>query len=349
MASTLEREGRGLLRPPLLVWPLNIYSLTAQLLVLRNPTPLKAEGLVGHYYDGLLDFLGRSPEEGGLGRELWVFTYDWRQSCHYAGGALTEFITQKLLEANTRRAAQNLPPWEGVDLISHSMGGFVVRSAQREFAAPIRRAVYIASGHYGFTKAYFALHPDTATKLLDDFIKDFIPGWYWDLVKTLPNVWFLQGWLAKLLRTFPAMYELLPDQFYLEEPPGLVLDATQTPPMPITGLEETYYRHGWRLPPVLHARIAEGMRFKERLGRDLPGEANLVIYAAAEPTYARVTYSGYLHSPERLLLGDGTVTASSANRAQNATQVVVEATHTQIPNLPATHEAIRSFFFPPEA
>lgn len=347
MASNLERPGKGLLRPPLPVWPVNVYILAAQLRALRNQTPLKANGLVGNYYDGLLEFITCAREQGGLGRTLdedfWIFAYDWRQSCHYSGQKLAEFIGAKLTEANTRRIELGLPPCKKVDIINHSMGGFVTRSAIKEFGAPVRRVVYIASGHYGFTKAYFALHPRTTSRVLDDFVKDFIPGWYWDLLKVLPNIWFLQGWLAKLLRTLPAMYELLPDQYYLEEPPALVLDAIQSPPQPVTGLKESYFRHGWRFPTEMQARVRAAMQFKERLGRDLPGRANLEIYATTLPTYAQVQYRRRFGAIEKLPLGDKTVTAPSINRAQGATQVIIEAAHTQLPNLPDTHKAIRKF------
>lgn len=347
MASSLERPGRGLLLPPLGVWPLNLLTLTTQLFILRNPTPLRAVGLVGRYYDGLLDFLIRPGAAGGLGltpsQNCWIFPYDWRQSCQQSGQELALFIERKLAEANERRAKYGLPAWQSVDVINHSMGGFVTRSAQRQWGAPVRRVVYVASGHYGVTKAYFVLHPDTATRVLDDFIKDFLPGWYWDLLKTLPNVWFLQGWLAKLLRTLPAMYELLPDQFYLEETPGLLLDASQTPPQPVLGIENTYFQHSWRLPTVLQPRVRQAMQFKESLGRDLPGPENLVIYSSSLPTYVRASYQHRLEAPELLPVGDRTVTASSANRAAPATRLELEATHIELANHPTAHEAILKF------
>ncbi len=347
MASRLERVGSSLLRPTLSVWPLGVLTLTSQLQILRNPALLKADGLVGHYYDSLLDFITRPLKAGGLGRTLerdsWVFAYDWRQSCHASGGLLAEFIGEKLAEANQRRKAAGLPTWKKVDLICHSMGGTIVRSAQIEFRAPVRRAAYIASGHYGFAKAYLALHPDTATKLLDDFVSDFIPTGYWDLLKTLPNVWFLQSWLAKLLRTFPAMFELLPDQFYLEAPPGLLSDGSYNPPRPISGVKETYFEHSWRLPPQLNHLVWEAMQFKTRLGRDLPGKYNLMVYATTLPTYTHATASRKLELLERLSAGDGTTTAASVDRAQPARHIQVEATHTLLPSQPATHAAIRAF------
>jgi hypothetical protein len=223
------------------------------------------------------------------------------------------------------------------------MGGFVTRSAQKQFKAPLRRISYLGSGHYGFAKAYFALHPATVAKLLDDFVKDFIPGWYWDLIKVLPNVWYLQGWLAKLLRTFPSMYELLPDRYYLEEEPGLLIDTNSAEPQRVVGADETYFQHSWKLPQELHQKVWYGLKFKEQLGRDLPGKYNMTIYADNIPTYTRANFGRYMEHPVRLPIGDGTVTASSANRATPAKLVVIEASHIQLTNLPETHKVIRRF------
>ncbi len=347
MASTLERERRGLLSLSSTVWPLNVVTLTTQLWGLRNQNSLKATDLIAGYYDSLLDFVTGPQAGGGLGRKtnesFWVFTYDWRQSCHDSGQALAIFIKEKLDEANQRRDKEGLPLWDKVDIINHSLGGFVTRSTIQEFAAPVRRVVYIASGHYGFAKSYFVLHPASVGKMLDDFVIDFIPSWYWNLLKLLPNIWYLQGWLAKLLRTFPSVYEMLPDQFYLEEEPGLILDASTTPPRKIYGVEATYFENPWEFPLEMQSRAKQAFEFKTRLGRDLPGKDNLVIYAETLPTYAQVTYNGQLEKPEQLAIGDGTVIGASVSRAQPATQLKIEASHTRLPNHPQVHAAIRGF------
>ncbi len=347
MASNLWRVRKGLLTLPVLAWPLNIYTLTAQLILLSEQYPLKAEGLVGNYYDGLIDFITRPSERGGLGRKrdenFWVFAYDWRQSCEVSGRELYDFICDKLARANALRSVRGLPAWEKVDIINHSMGGFVTRSAQVEYLAPVRRVVYIASGHYGVAKAFFALHPDTAPTLIDDFIKGFLPGWYWDLLKAFPNVWFLQNWLLRLVGSFQSMYELLPDSFYLDEEQSLIIDTTSTPPVSVKGVEDTYYKHAWQLTTAQQLKVRQAMRFKERLGRELPGQENLVIYCASMPTYAHANYDGQLEYPERLTIGDLTVTEVSANHDEKATRITVEGAHAELPNLPATHEAIRPF------
>lgn len=347
MGSKLWRNRRGLLLPSVLAWPLNLYSLSVQLLLLEEVYPLQADGLVGHYYDGLLNFVTRPLAQGGLGREkernFWVFAYDWRQSCQKSGQVLAEFIKKKLTEANLQRKAQNLPPWQNVDVINHSMGGFVVRSAMLEQAAPVRRVVYIASGHYGIAKAFFALHPDSVHQIIEDFVKELLPGWQWDLLKASPNVLFVEGWLARVVGSFQAMYELLPDQFYLSDEHSLILDNTVSPPQPIQGVEETYYKNRWQLPQAQQIRVKQAMQFKEKLGRALPGEQNLVLYSASLPTYAYANYNGKLLQPQHLPNGDLTVTEASTNHDERATRLAIAGKHTELPNLPTAHEAIRTF------
>jgi len=347
MGSKLWRPRRGLFLPSVLVWPLNLYALSLQLLLLEEEYPLQADGLVGHYYDGLLDFITRPKPQAGLGYKkdlnFWIFAYDWRQSCHNSGQALAKFISQKLLEANTRRIAQGLAGWQDVDIINHSMGGFVARSAMLEHAAPVNRVVYLASGHYGIAKAFFALHPDSVNQIIDDFVKDLLPGWYWDLLKASPNALFIEGWLARVVGSFQAIYELLPDQFYLNAENSLIIDNTVSPPVPIKGLEETYYKHSWQLPPPQQIRLKQAMQFKEKLGRVLPGEQNLVLYSASLPTYAYANYNGKLLQPQRLPNGDLTVTEASTNHDERATRLAISGKHTELPNLLASHAAIKVF------
>src|SRR5216110_2773094 len=100
MASNLWRKQRGLLSLPLLVWPLSLYTLTAQLIRLRDGRPLQAKGLVYNYYQGLCAFITAPRDKGGLGRvpgeNFWIFAYDWRQSSAVSGQELANFIREKL-------------------------------------------------------------------------------------------------------------------------------------------------------------------------------------------------------------------------------------------------------------
>ncbi len=350
LASQLWTVPRLLLSPPVLAWPLNPLSLTAQLYFLRASNRLAADGLVKGYYESLIEFIGGPVEQGGLGRrggeDFWVFPYDWRQSSRQTGKQLSQFITDKLAQFNLSRAAQGRPALQKVDLINHSLGGFVARAAIKLYQAPVERVVYIASPHHGVVKAYFALHPDLRTALVDEFITGFVPGLYWNWLKTMPNVVFTERWLMRLLADFPSLYELLPDRFYFEGGQNLLVDTTRQPSEPVRGLEETYYRHEWQLPLAQQARVREAMNFKEELGPDLPEEQNLVIYADSLPTPAQTNFSGRLEHPRSLAIGDGTVTAPSAAPGDQAQGIIIEGLHSKLPSLPATHRAIRDFLVP---
>ena len=335
---------RNSLLPAQLAWPLNLYGLTSQLTLLEEVYPLEARGLVPGYYQELLTFITNSPDEGGLGHTLdenfWVFAYDWRQSCRISGHQLQKFIIEKLAAANAYRTAQNLPAWQSVDIINHSMGGLVTRVAISSFVAPVERVVYIGSGDYGIAKAFFALHHHTVPKLVDEFVSDFLPGWYWDLLKALPNIWLMQNWLIRLLGTFQAMYELLPDNFYLDDSHNLIVNAANEP---VFGSEATYFNDVWQLAPAQQGRVRQAIHFKEMLGQALPGDKNLLIYCDNLPTYTYAHFTTRLEYPVRSNTGDGTVPGHSINRDIRAARVLVEGLHSQLPDFPATHQAIREF------
>jgi pimeloyl-ACP methyl ester carboxylesterase len=91
-----------------------------------------ATGLLPGAYDYIISAIirwGYTP-----GNNFWTFPYDWRQSSKISGQMLANFIKNKNLD--------------DVDIICHSMGGFVTRFAKNQ-GAPIKRTAYIASPHYG--------------------------------------------------------------------------------------------------------------------------------------------------------------------------------------------------------
>lgn len=349
MASSMWTRPTFALIPPVLAWPLNAYSITAQLFLLRSNNPLEADGLVKGYYDELIHFICRSPAENGLGcdegQTFWVFPYDWRQSCRENGYKLAQFIHDKLERANSQRLSLGLSPYRQVDIINHSMGGIITRAALRLYNAPVQRVVYIGSPHYGSTKAYFALHPDTVGGIIDEFVKDFLPGWYWDLLKALPNVFLVQEWLIRLIAGFPAIYELLPDEFYLDDTSYLLLDNSRELNRPILGVEETYFRNPWQMPPVRQAKIRQALEFKAALGADLPGEQNLVIFAGSLPTYTFASYHNHrLEHPQKVSNGDFTVTSNSARPVKATEQVQIDVPHSKLPTSEEVHQAILQFY-----
>jgi pimeloyl-ACP methyl ester carboxylesterase len=113
----------------------------------NNDMKVVATSLIPFAYDSLIKSIlawGYKPNI-----DFWIFPYDWRQSNRISGHLLTKFIEEK-----TEGRCDD----EGVDIISHSMGGIIARAASLN-GAPIRRAAYIACPHLGSPLAYFILHP----------------------------------------------------------------------------------------------------------------------------------------------------------------------------------------------
>jgi hypothetical protein len=65
------------------------------------------------------DINSMSSSWGYTPDNFWTFPYDWRQSNNISGKMLADFIKNKIHGTN----------WDGVDVVCHSMGGLVVRTA----------------------------------------------------------------------------------------------------------------------------------------------------------------------------------------------------------------------------
>jgi pimeloyl-ACP methyl ester carboxylesterase len=161
-------------------------------------------GLLPGAYDGIIRAI---IKEWGykIGNNFWTFTYDWRQSNDISGQMLAEFIKDKIQDNNN---------WDGVDIICHSMGGFVTRAAAYNHGADeyIKRTVYIASPHFGNPLSYFELHPDIHNVGFYDFYEK---GPMTDQVRyIIPH---FEEKINNLYRKWPSAYELMPDEFYLGE------------------------------------------------------------------------------------------------------------------------------------
>ncbi len=96
----------------------------------------------------------------GRPKTLWVFPYDWTQSCDDAGRELASFIAGTVIPSTSLVR-------DGVDIVNHSMGGVVTRAARQCHGAPIMRSAYIASPHNGALEAYLALHPAIGLPIFD--------------------------------------------------------------------------------------------------------------------------------------------------------------------------------------
>src|SRR6185437_7185262 len=105
--------------------------------------PVEAHSLLPLAYDVLISaIIGMGYE---MEKNFWAFPYDWRQSNEISGQMLARLIEDKNLDS--------------VDIVCHSMGGFVSRAAHKQ-GAHIKRAIYIASPHFGNPLAYFELNPE---------------------------------------------------------------------------------------------------------------------------------------------------------------------------------------------
>jgi pimeloyl-ACP methyl ester carboxylesterase len=233
-------------------------------------------------------------------QNFWIFPYDWRQSNDISGKLLADFITKKIEEGKVNRN-------DGVDVVNHSMGGLVTRSAALQHKAPIRRTVYIASPHYGSPLSYFGLHPHIGpdvgfARFLDQPpIENTLNLSFamassskednnsTTMTMTTTTIPSLDPWLKEIFRNFPSMYELLPDFYYLEKKPLLYADTT-----PIYGVDSTYLNNEWKFSEENALSMTRNaMKFKkEKLGKKLPGnkENNLIIYGIDEPTDDTIIY-----------------------------------------------------------
>src|SRR5918997_6412621 len=125
-----------------------------------------ATSLIPFAYDGLIKSilaLGYKPNV-----DFWIFPYDWRQSNRISGHLLARFIEEKT-EGKC----------DGVDIISHSMGGIIARAAYRN-GAPIKRAAYIGCPHLGSPLAYFILHPQIdSRRFIGSAYHNYPTSTYW--------------------------------------------------------------------------------------------------------------------------------------------------------------------------
>jgi len=294
-------------------------------------------------YSELLRFL----ENMGyiVGRNFWIFAYDWTQSNRKSGEQLAQLIQTILSEH---------PQWKSVDIVNHSMGGLVTRAAGKLYAAPLRRTVYITSPHFGAPKAYFALHPKVDFSVFQNFFGSLLGdlAWKWYLHR-FGNTDTIEKEVKWLSRQVDSVYELLPDKFYFNQNHSLLVRKNLNEEVPIWGLESTYFADPWKFPTQdLNAKVRQAMAFKEELGDTLPGLENLVIYSDSEETIDRITYREHLgrhfgahyDSGQR---GDTMVPTDSASLNNCSEARKVKGTHNGVPNSQETGLLVRDFLLRP--
>ena len=231
--------------------------------------PAGAHTLFPAAYDFLISaIIGMGYE---MEKNFWAFPYDWRQSNEISGQMLTRFIEDKNLDS--------------VDIVCHSMGGFVSRAAHKQ-GAPIKRTVYIASPHFGNPMSYFELNPAIRNIGFFNFFEKLTTTK--ELKQLISGATELEKKWKELYSKWPSAYELMPDDFYLDNRPMIYGNG-----QPINGINETYRKNEWSLPESMHPNVSKAMEFKKSLGEKLPENDDdiLVIYANTFETLDTIGYS----------------------------------------------------------
>lgn len=317
-----------------------------------DDVPVVATSLIPAAYDGLIRSIlawGYRPNV-----DFWIFPYDWRQSNSVSGQQLSRFIEEKI-EGR----------WgDGVDIVSHSMGGIIARAAHR-YGSPIRRVAYIACPHLGSPLAYFVLHPEINSQ---QFMSSFHLPMAWQ-----SNFSAEEGGSRKTLYQrrkelfvkFPSLYELLPDESYLCSRPVLFADKK-----PTFGADDTYLRGDWAFKVQdMQTNVRRAMQFKKEICQELPrdmdhdillicGTDRITCDAIAYQTHyqastiqSRTSYvmqRGFSVPYDSGQHGDGYVPLTSATAyvpglARYGNSVFIPQTHTILPNEKTTIEAIGGF------
>lgn len=296
-------------------------------------------GLLPGAYDGIISAIIKWGYK--IGNNFWTFPYDWRQSNDISGQMLAEFIKNKNLDS--------------VDIICHSMGGFVTRAAYNHgVRAHIKRTAYIASPHFGNPLSYFELNPEIHNVGFYDFYEK---GSMTDQVRYI--ITRFEEKINNLYRKWPSAYELMPDDIYLNERAMIHSDG-----QPIHGTKETYLENEWSLPQNEQDKVRKAMEFKKSLGEKLPGNDDdiLVIYSNTLETLDTIGYSSigitidanyptYHFSPpiDYNQCGDTVVVTNSAMGSMSGSPTyknsksIPNVTHTGLPNNDETIEKIKKF------
>ena len=317
-----------------------------------------ATGLIPFAYDGLIKSILTWGYKPNL--DFWIFPYDWRQSNRISGHLLAKFIEEK---TEGKRCD------DGVDIISHSMGGIIARAASLN-GAPIRRAAYIACPHLGSPLAYFILHPQIdSRRFIGSAYHNYPPSTYWqppnndnetnDNIERKKTLYHRR---KELFVKFPSMYELLPDESYLRNKAILLTDGK-----PESGAEDTYLKNDWAFKEKeMRSSVINAMEFKRELGEEFPQQDVLLVCGTKQLTCDTIHYRTSYHvsiterRPIYLMQqgfslpydsgqgGDGYVPVTSAMGSISGTpaynnSVFVPEAHTVLSNAKATIDAITRF------
>jgi len=315
----------------------------------------------GALFRGIYDGLIMALEAMGYveGQTLFFFPYNWVQACDKNGRLLARYI---------RQVAEKFPGRK-VDVVNHSMGGIVTRSAIQLHGALgwVDRSVYIASPHFGASKAYFALHPDFPVELVDGGWIDFTTYVWFAAFKGEP----LKTKLKILAENMESVYDLLPDRYYFQR--HHLVDMISGGVTSAVSPEGVNYWTDRRVDfelPQMQIQAQRAMAFKASLAKT-PPERNLIIYSNSLATTDMVLYDDdYAYSITLIIpspphtvtlslrsprfrnpfaspqMGDETVPSWSGS-AGGAATAMVPGSHVALPNLPAVHALIAAFLSGP--
>lgn len=314
--------------------------------------PGEPMGLTDGAYDELVAFL-----TGDLGFKLnenfWIFAYNWMESNKDSGQLLAVFINDYILAHH--------PGWPSVDVISHSMGGIVLRAAikigdTRGQPAKVGRSMYLASPHYGAPKSYFFLKPDVP--ILGGMASSFLAEAAWKHARDQGEPGLEEG-VKRLARSCRSVYELLPDEYYFDEKKTIVKvnTAFYSNDYDVSGLAATYYtdpnsKFDENQIPI----VREAMDFKAQLGKQLPGDYRVLYNQDVQPTNDLVWYiirtainpysTGFGQPFDSGQHGDGTVPTVSGQGPGGTVIPGPGITHCALPNVEPTFEQIVDYLFP---
>jgi pimeloyl-ACP methyl ester carboxylesterase len=241
-------------------------------------------------------------------RNLYTFSYDWRQDNRISG--------RELGQAVERWAA--LHPGAKAWLIGHSNGGIVSRwYIEKEGGAKrVSRLFLMASPWDGAPKA---------TKIMFEGLETLFRGGF--------NLFNIQARTRNLIRTFPSAYQLIP----VQDP--FLHNLNNEVANPFDG-------RSWLDNPEQQAMLEDGKRFTEELGTTLSVET-ICIFGRKLPTLTNgaLTTSPIGRweqiAWQSLASGDGTVPERSAVHPNATTRLPFVATHGDIYVAPPVLEFLR--------
>lgn len=214
-------------------------------------------------YKGLLIFLRT------LGREVVPFGVDWRRTLDHSAENLRLVIQRARAMAQSQR----------VDVVAHSHGGLVARAYMSRFPNDhlIENFITLGTPHTGMLETFKAM------------------------VDGISFLGFSPSHVAKVARTFPSAYELLP----ADSRDGLYRwDGVDSDP---------FLQRGWVVGGVSGTELDRAGAVVRALPRTIPVKSTL-IYGTHRPTLSlAIGETGKKVKVQELANGDGTVPTVSAS------------------------------------